>query len=134
MKNSIKLPDGRTAMNLFELMDAIEVIDKRVKDVEKQSHEPQNYKEKCDKMEKRIENLEKKLKIKYDDRTEKEKIEDWKKEMQERKEMIEQSEHGNDEYEVRSIEQQQIETNTYGDDDWATPPKELDRDTNETNN
>ena len=26
----------------------------------------------------------------------------------------------------RPIEQQQIETNTYGDDDWATPSKELD--------
>ena len=27
----------------------------------------------------------------------------------------------------RPIEQQQIETNTYGDDDWATPSKELDK-------
>jgi hypothetical protein len=32
-----------------------------------------------------------------------------------------------DEYEVRPTEQQQMETNTYGDDDWATPSKELDR-------
>jgi DNA repair ATPase RecN len=63
MKDSIKLPDGRTAMNLFELMDAIEAIDKRVKEVEKQSHEPQNYKEKCDEMEKRIKKIEQKLKI-----------------------------------------------------------------------
>ena len=46
--------------------------------------------------------------------------------MQERKEMVEQSEYGNDEYEVRPVEQQQIETNTYGDDDWATPSKKLD--------
>ena len=27
----------------------------------------------------------------------------------------------------RPIEQRQIETNTYGDDDWATPPKELNK-------
>ena len=62
MKGNIKLPDGRTAMNLFELMDAIDAIDERVKVVEKFSHEPQNYKKKCDEMEKRIEKLEKKLK------------------------------------------------------------------------
>jgi archaellum component FlaC len=64
MKDSIKLPDGRTAMNLFELMDAIEAIDERVKTVEKFSHEPQNYKKKCDEMEKRIEKLERKIKFK----------------------------------------------------------------------
>ena len=63
MKDSIKLPDGRTAMNLFELMDAIEAIDERVKVVEKYSHEPQNYKQKCDKMEKRIEKLERRIKF-----------------------------------------------------------------------
>ena len=62
MKDSIKLPDGRTAMNLFELMDAIEVIDERVTEVEKFSHEPQNYKKKCDEMEKRIIKIEKRLK------------------------------------------------------------------------
>jgi archaellum component FlaC len=64
MKDSIKLPDGRTAMNLFELMDVIEAIDERVKTVEKFSHEPQNYKKKCDEMEKRIEKLERKIKFK----------------------------------------------------------------------
>jgi|TARA_Y100000310_G_C20515732_1_gene731087 peptidoglycan hydrolase CwlO-like protein len=62
MKDNIKLPDGRTAMNLFELMDAIDAIDERVKEVEKQSHEPQNYKKKCDEMETRIKKLEQKLK------------------------------------------------------------------------
>jgi archaellum component FlaC len=63
MKDSIKLPDGRTAMDLFELMDAIEAIDERVKEVEKQSHEPQNYKKKCDAMEKKIEKLERRIKF-----------------------------------------------------------------------
>ena len=62
MKDDIKLPDGRTAINLFELMDAIESIDRRVKKVEQYSHEPQNYREKCDDMEKRINRLEQKLK------------------------------------------------------------------------
>ena len=62
MKGNIKLPDGRTAMNLFELMDAIETIDRRVKKVEEYSHEPQNYRKKCDDMEKRINRLEQKLK------------------------------------------------------------------------
>ena len=50
-------------MNLFELMDAIDQIDKRLEIVEKFSHEPQNYKKKCDEMQKRIENLEKKFTI-----------------------------------------------------------------------
>jgi DNA repair ATPase RecN len=62
MKDRIKLPDGRIAMNLFELMDAIDSINERVKDVEKLSHEPQNYKEKCDEMETRINKVERRLK------------------------------------------------------------------------
>ena len=64
MKGNIKLPDGRTAMNLFELMDAIETINGRVKKVEEYSHEPQNYRKKCDEMEKRIKRLERKIKFK----------------------------------------------------------------------
>ena len=62
MKDRIKLPDGRIAMNLFELMDAIDAISERVKVVEKFSHEPQNYKIKCDEMEKRIKKIDQKLK------------------------------------------------------------------------
>ena len=62
MKDSIKLPDGRIAMNLFELMDAIDSINERVQKVEKLSHEPQNYKEKCDEMETRINKVERRLK------------------------------------------------------------------------
>jgi len=64
MKGNIKLPDGRIAMNLFELMDAIEAIDERVKKVEEYSHEPQNYKKKCDEMGKGIEKLERRIKFK----------------------------------------------------------------------
>tara|TARA_Y100000034_G_scaffold130381_1_gene188760 strand:- start:545 stop:757 length:213 start_codon:yes stop_codon:yes gene_type:complete len=62
MKDRIKLPDGRTAMNLFELMDAIDSVNERVKDVEKLSHEPQNYREKCDEMEIRLKKVERRLK------------------------------------------------------------------------
>jgi prefoldin subunit 5 len=88
MKDSIKLPDGRVAMNLFELMDAIDTIDGRLKEIEKYSewmkerivlnlieglkmkiesleklsHEPQNYREKCDEMEIRIKKVERRLK------------------------------------------------------------------------
>ena len=62
MKDRIKLPDGRIAMNLFELMDAIDSVNERVKDVEKLSHEPQNYREKCDEMEIRLKKVERRLK------------------------------------------------------------------------
>ena len=53
---------NRNSMDLFEVMDAVDAIDDRVKEVEKLSHEPQNYKEKCDEMEVRIEALEKSVK------------------------------------------------------------------------
>ena len=52
----------RNTMNLFEVMDAVDSIDDRVKEVEKLSHEPQNYRKKCDEMENRIKKLEQKLK------------------------------------------------------------------------
>ena len=52
----------KTSLNLFELMDAIDQIDERVKEVEKLSHEPQNYKEKGDEMEARIKKLERQFK------------------------------------------------------------------------
>lgn len=52
----------KTSLNLFELMDAIDQIDERVKEVEKLSHEPQNYKVKGDEMETRIKKLERRLK------------------------------------------------------------------------
>ena len=62
MKDRIKLPDGRIAMNLFELMDAIDAINERVKEVEKLSHEPQNYRKKCDEMEIKLKKLERQFK------------------------------------------------------------------------
>jgi DNA repair ATPase RecN len=62
MKDRIKLPDGRIAMNLFELMDAIDSVDERMKNVEKLSHKPQNYREKCDEMEIRLKKVERRLK------------------------------------------------------------------------
>ena len=37
-------------------------LEKRISDLEELSHEPQNYREKCEEMEKRIEHLEKTLK------------------------------------------------------------------------
>ena len=52
----------KNTMNLFEVMDAVDAIDDRVKEVEKLSHEPQNYRKKCDEMENRIKKLEQKLK------------------------------------------------------------------------
>ena len=52
----------RNTMNLFEVMDAVDAINERVKEVEKFSHEPQNYKKKCDEMEIRIKKLEQRLK------------------------------------------------------------------------
>ena len=53
---------NRNSMDLFEVMDAVDAIDDRVKEVEKLSHEPQNYRKKCDEMENRIKKLEQKLK------------------------------------------------------------------------
>ena len=76
-------------MNLFEIMEVLDQLDKRLDSVEKLSHEPQNYKKKCEEMERRIEKIEKELKIKYDNRTEKEIIDDWKTEINERKNLIE---------------------------------------------
>ena len=52
----------RNTMNLFEVMDAVDTIDERLKEVETLSHEPQNYRKKCDEMENRIKKLEQKLK------------------------------------------------------------------------
>ena len=37
-------------------------IETRIEELEKNSHEPQNYREKCDEMENRIEGLEKEVK------------------------------------------------------------------------
>ena len=42
--------------------DRISELETRIEELEKNSHEPQNYKEKCDKMEGRIEELEKEVK------------------------------------------------------------------------
>ena len=36
-------------------------LEKRISDLEKLSHEPQNYREKCEEMEKRIDNLESRI-------------------------------------------------------------------------
>jgi ribosome assembly protein YihI (activator of Der GTPase) len=51
-------------MNLFEIMDAFDQLVERIEKVESLSHEPQNYKDKCDEMEKRINTLERKIKFK----------------------------------------------------------------------
>ena len=53
-----------TSVNMFEIMGMIDQLDERLKEVEKNSHEPQNYKKKCDEMEKRIIKLEKRLRFK----------------------------------------------------------------------
>ena len=45
--------------------DFIVVLEKRVKKLEKLAHEPQNYKEKCDAMEIRIQALEDELQVHY---------------------------------------------------------------------
>ena len=76
---------AKTSMNLFELIDAIDQIDKRLEIVEKFSHEPQNYKKKCDEMEKRIIKLENLPPVK----SEKEIVEDWQKKINKRKAFIE---------------------------------------------
>jgi len=54
----------RNTMNLFEVMDAVDQLAERVEKVEKLAHEPQNYRKKCDEMEKRIKTLERKIKFK----------------------------------------------------------------------
>ncbi len=51
----------KTSMNLFEIMDAMDQLDERLKEVERNSHEPQNYREKCEALEKRIEELERQV-------------------------------------------------------------------------
>ena len=48
-------------MQLKELKDTVKVLEKKVVTLAMYSHEPQNYKKKCDEMEKRIEALEKKV-------------------------------------------------------------------------
>ena len=53
---------NRNSMSLYLLEKAVDAIDDRVKEVEKLSHEPQNYRKKCDEMENRIKKLEQKLK------------------------------------------------------------------------
>jgi len=42
--------------------DRVLEIETRIEDLEKNSHEPQNYREKCDEMESRIDGLEKEVK------------------------------------------------------------------------
>ena len=56
------MDERQDPMNLFEIMDVIAKLAERVKEVEKLSHEPQSYREKCDEMEKRIKKLEQHLK------------------------------------------------------------------------
>ena len=41
-----------------KLFIKIKKLEQQIEELEKKSHEPQNYKEKCDEMEKRIEALE----------------------------------------------------------------------------
>ena len=55
---------GRPSMNLFEIMHVVEAMEERLKEVEKLAHEPQNYREKCDEMEKKINRLERRLRFK----------------------------------------------------------------------
>ena len=43
------------------LLIYIKKLEHKIEELEKKSHEPQNYKEKCDEMEKRIEALEEKI-------------------------------------------------------------------------
>ncbi len=43
-------------------IDRVSEIETRIGELEKNSHEPQNYREKCDEMENRIEGLEKEVK------------------------------------------------------------------------
>ena len=45
--------------------DFIVVLEKRIEELEKLAHEPQNYKEKCDAMEIRIQALENELQVHY---------------------------------------------------------------------
>ena len=46
---------------MLNIWKAIKELKGRIKDLEDIAHEPQNYKKKCDEMEKRIEALEKKV-------------------------------------------------------------------------
>ena len=48
-------------MQLKELKDIVKTLEEKVVELTMYSHEPQNYKKKCDEMEKRIEDLEKKV-------------------------------------------------------------------------
>jgi archaellum component FlaC len=64
MEGILQMARTRNTMNLFEVMDAVDAIDERLKKVEEYSHEPQNYKKKCDEMEERIKKLERRIKFK----------------------------------------------------------------------
>jgi BMFP domain-containing protein YqiC len=47
-------------MQLKELKDRVKRLEEKIVELAMYSHEPKNYREKCDEMEKRIEALEKK--------------------------------------------------------------------------
>ncbi len=48
-------------IQLQELTDKVNAMERKLVELVMYSHEPQNYKKKCDEMEKRIEALEKKV-------------------------------------------------------------------------
>ena len=63
IKNVWKSLFESSHMQLKELKTLVKALEEKVIELAMFSHEPQNYKKKCDEMEKRIEALEKKTKM-----------------------------------------------------------------------
>ena len=55
-------PNDKISLVMSNLLIYIKKLERKIEELEKKSHEPQNYKEKCDEMEERIEALEKSVK------------------------------------------------------------------------
>jgi len=60
LKKVIKDPDKYNSG--LASVDKVSEMETRIGELEKNSHEPQNYREKCDEMEERIEGLEREVK------------------------------------------------------------------------
>jgi len=63
IKNIWKSLSDTSHTQLQELINKVNAMEEKLVELVMYSHEPQNYKKKCDEMEKRIEALEKKTKM-----------------------------------------------------------------------
>ena len=55
--------DDKISLVMSNLLIYIKKLERQIEELEKISHEPQNYKKKCNEMEKRIEAIEEKISL-----------------------------------------------------------------------